>query len=497
MMTEAMTAPAAATRDVRWSIKIAGVVALATLADWLFFRRQIGISLALFVLALAATVLLIAPARGGRRDMAVASAVLIAGLLPLIEQANVLSILLCVLATAYFAVVVSPRAGDSVGERVTGSLWLLLAGPWQFLPDLGHAWAARGGVTTATANALVVWVAPIVLGAVFVVLFVAANPLIEAWFAQLSLRDSLARLDLPRVLFWLGAVPAIWPFIAMTRRRIDEAKLLAPAVEPAGELPAWLSNDAVIIRCLIVFNLLFAVQTAMDLNYLWGGAALPYGMTHAGYAHRGAYPLILTALLAAAFVIVAMRPGSAAERSPLMRALVFLWTGQNVLLVVSAMLRLKLYVEAYSLTWLRVAAFIWMLLVAAGLILIVARILLSRSNRWLVAANLATLALTLYVCAFLNFPYLIAKYNVTHSRELAGGGPPLDVGYIIALGPEVVPALDRYIAAQGAAAPLYAIARRNELAFSRAGASRDWRAWSFRGERLDRYLAKTGVRLTP
>ena len=96
------------------------------------------------------------------------------------------------------------------------------------------------------------------------------------------------------------------------------------------------------MRSLVLFNLLFAAQTVMDINYLWAGAALPEGMSYASYAHRGAYPLIVTALLAATFVIVAMRPGSNAERSPLMRALVFLWVGQNVLLVVSSILRLDL-----------------------------------------------------------------------------------------------------------------------------------------------------------
>ena len=70
------------------------------------------------------------------------------------------------------------------------------------------------------------------------------------------------------------------------------------------------------MRSLVLFNLLFAVQTGMDIHYLWRGAALPDGMTYAAYAHRGAYPLIVTALLAAAFVIVAMRPGSTPSARP-------------------------------------------------------------------------------------------------------------------------------------------------------------------------------------
>ena len=64
----------------------------------------------------------------------------------------------------------------------------------------------------------------------------------------------------------------------------------------------------------------------------------------------------------------------------MIRPLVYLWVGQNVLLVASSILRLDLYVDIYMLTYCRIAAFIWMGLVALGLILIVARIVLNRSK---------------------------------------------------------------------------------------------------------------------
>ena len=58
------------------------------------------------------------------------------------------------------------------------------------------------------------------------------------------------------------------------------------------------------------------MQTGLDLAYLWGGLALPDGMSHAEYAHRGAYPLVVTALLAAGFVLIAMRPERARADIP-------------------------------------------------------------------------------------------------------------------------------------------------------------------------------------
>jgi uncharacterized protein DUF4153 len=226
---------------------------------------------------------------------------------------------------------------------------------------------------------------------------------------------------------------------------------------------------------------------------------LPDGMTYASYAHRGAYPLIVSALLAAAFVLVAMRPGSEAERSPLLRALVFLWVGQNVLLVLSAMLRLDLYVETYLLTYWRVAAFIWMLIVAAGLVLIVVRIVTYRSNAWLISANLAVLALTIYSCSFVNFAAVVADYNVAQDRNAASVALPLDVSYLLALGPQAIPAVDRYLAAQPPSPQSYVQLRRSGLAAAHLRDAADWRASTFRRWRLTRYLsnAKAQAVLTP
>src|SRR5690606_27350298 len=67
----------------------------------------------------------------------------------------------------------------------------------------------------------------------------------------------------------------------------------------------WLVGQAVrlTVKTLVVLNAVFLVQLALDARYLLLGAALPEGMTYAQYAHRGAYPLIVTALLAGAMVL--------------------------------------------------------------------------------------------------------------------------------------------------------------------------------------------------
>ena len=132
-----------------------------------------------------------------------------------------------------------------------------------------------------------------------------------------------------------------------------------------------------------------------------------------------------------------------------MRWLLLLWVGQNVVLLGSSLLRLNLYVSVYSLTHLRIAAFIWMGLVAVGFLLLVARLAWGKSNAWLVATNAAVAGLTLYACSFVNFADVIARYNIAHSAPVLAEGRPLDEQYICQLGSHVLPALMDHAAATG------------------------------------------------
>jgi hypothetical protein len=293
------------------------------------------------------------------------------------------------------------------------------------------------------------------------------------------------------MLFWVAALSAVWPFIYVWwRSKIDVTSDVAETAAPEQEvLPVGLDffGAATILRSLLLFNLLFAVQTILDMVYLWGNVTLPVDISYASYAHRGAYPLILTALLAAGFVLIAMKPGGAAERSKVIRPLVYLWVAQNVLLVASSILRLDLYVQIYLLTWWRIAAFIWMGLVAFGLILIVTRIVLNRSDEWLIRANLVTLTATLYICSLVNFAAIIADYNVSHSREFSGKGAAIDMDYLIGLGPQALPAIDKAFAPRGWS-DLSLVSRRNCLVEQQRKDMASWRAWGFRSWRLQRTL---------
>lgn len=487
-MTDLTTPAADAGSDHTGPLPVKPVIALALagLADWLFYGHRIGISAVAFALALVLGSLVANFATLNRGRMLPAAALVLAGLIPAIEEFNAASLAFMVLGLGAGLLLTTNHDRHRLGERTAALCELCLVGPSRFFRDAVGAFNLP-----ALRTGFVVWFIPVALSGVFVLLLVSANPLLEKWVSLLNPGNTASYISIGRLLCWAAALSIVWPFIHVRwsgRREIPGALVTAAAL--AQTMPSGQSNffgAATILRSLILFNLLFAVQTILDAVYLWGNATLPADISYASYAHRGAYPLIVTALLAAGFALAAMRPGGPAEQSRVIRPLVYLWVAQNVLLVISSILRLDLYVQIYLLTWWRVAAFIWMILVALGLVLIVTRIVLNRSNAWLIRANLITLPATLYACSLVNFAAVIADYNVSHSREATGKGVSIDMDYLFSLGPQALPAIDRAIAFRGIDPAL--VSRRGCLVEQQVRDTAFWRSWGFRSWRLQRALS--------
>jgi len=126
-----------------------------------------------------------------------------------------------------------------------------------------------------------------------------------------------------------------------------------------------------------------------------------------------------------------------------------------------------------------------MVLVAAGLCWVGLRILLGRSNRWLVDANFSTTVLVIYLCCFVNFDGMIAWYNVRHCREATGQGVALDVDYLKEIGAEAIPPLQwlmQRTGSQGLNEPILQLKKSLRADLS------EWRHWTWRKQVLSQNL---------
>ena len=316
----------------------------------------------------------------------------------------------------------------------------------------------------------------------FLVLFAINNPRLIEWVLSGEL-FTLRQIPLWSIVIILSCL-LIWSRLRPNRELIPKKDF-----EDVKTGISFLFSKESILYSLVLFNFLFSAQTCMDLIYLWGGAALPSGMSYADYAHRGAYLLIATALLAGAFVLMALSPGSETEGMRSIRYLVYAWIAQNVFLVLSSIWRTILYIEEYSLTYLRLAALIWMGLVVLGLIWLVLRIAWTRSNIWLININGITLFSVLILCTFTNLGGLIAQFNVEHCKEIRGKGPVLDLKYMREIGSASLPALNwfqqygrRYNQKMLQVGKL-----ERDLRNTLNKELKEWRTWTFRRYRLSRY----------
>ena len=335
---------------------------------------------------------------------------------------------------------------------------------------------ARSGKTTPVRTIIQFLILPLAGAIIFGSLFLMANPLLADLMSRLRL-PSLGENQIARIVFWVFFLIGTYGVLRPRWRR----KLIAL---PERKTDGSVVPVASVVLSLVVFNLIFAIQNGMDIAFLWSGAALPAGVSLAEYAHRGAYPLIATALLAGLFVLVFLRPGSDTAKQPWVRRLVVLWVGQNLFLVASSLLRTADYIEVYSLTRLRIAAMVWMVLVAVGLILICWRLLKNRSGSWLINANVLVAGVVLVSISATDLGAIAANWNVRHAREMGGQGTALDLCYLAQLHGASAVSLAR--TERAATDPIFKERVAGALAYQTAALrtqQSDWHSWRWRDAR--------------
>ncbi len=294
-----------------------------------------------------------------------------------------------------------------------------------------------GGVLAGCALAL----PAVVLALIFGTLLSQGNAVFGSWagsFFEWFWEELALCFDPARIVVWLFVA-----FLALP--------LLRPANVSAWwwtwttrlpQLPEIVPARAAIYSSgliLAVLNFLFFVANLADALFLWSGEALPKGVTYSGYVHEGVNALIATALLSALVLAAIFQQDGKIARSRLLKILGMIWIAQNLFLILSLVLRLKLYIVAYDMTVLRLSVMIFLALVTAGYGLLVLKIVRDKSLSWLVGGCVVAVLATFYVTQFLNLAGWSADYNV--ARWEKDRTRSLDVAYLETLGSAAWPAL--------------------------------------------------------
>jgi len=465
---------------------LALVVAVFDCCFW--HVNGMGFSVAVFALALAG--LILANREGWKhRKSSILLLALLAGaaVAAAIETSTTNTICLVVLTLllagdTWFGAVESPW-GRWLSQAVAclmapGRVFWLSARLMEVAFGGGLGWT--GGVIGGCLMAI----PAIVLALIFGTLLGIGNAVFGSWtsnFFDWFWKELALCLDPARIVLWLFVA-----FLAMP--------LLRPANISSGwykwtqnlpRFPELIPNRAAFysnVMTLAVLNLVFLIANCADAVFLWAHHALPPGVTYSGYVHSGVNSLIVTVLLSAFVLTGIFHQNLNVARRRELKGLGLLWIAQNLFLLVSVVLRLKLYIERYDMTVLRLGVIIFLLLVAAGYGLLTIKVLREKSLPWLIGGCILATFTTFYLVQFLNLAGWSANYNVTQWEK--DKSRSLDVAYLRGLGPSAWPALRR-AADDGAAWDNYLLIRdiidQDEIIEPRANFDfQHWREFSLR-----------------
>ena len=275
----------------------------------------------------------------------------------------------------------------------------------------------------------------------------------------------------------LGAAAAGLP--SATDRRAGSSPLRLGAIESA--------------TILVAVDVLFAVFVVLQIAYLFGGldTLAATGLPYAQYVRSGFFELVRVAVLAGA--LLATVHAVAARRTPLLVGSGLVLAGLTAVVLASALLRLRIYQDAYGWTELRfyvLATIVW-LAIGIGITVV---LLVRDEMRWLLH-GLAMAAIVVLVGINLVGPSrVIAEQNVARVLDPSlvppDGRSGLDVTYALRLGDDAIPALVRALPALSAedrsALELRLVQRREALL--KAGTT-GWPSWN-----LGREIARDALR---
>ncbi len=225
-------------------------------------------------------------------------------------------------------------------------------------------------------------------------------------------------------------------------------------------------------------NVLFAAFVGVQLEFLFGGrdrVLRTSGLTYAQYARSGFWQLLLVVALTVVVIAVAARVAPRTHRIDrlLTRLLLGTLCALTLVIVASALNRMRVYDDAYGFTRERVAVgvteiwlgVVFLLIIGAGVAL---------RGRWVPRAAAFTAVVALLIVAYANPDAFIANQNVDRYERTGR----IDITYLSGLSSDAVPALERLPepARSCVLGPILgALATTDD----------DWRSWN-----LDRQIAR-------
>jgi hypothetical protein len=293
---------------------------------------------------------------------------------------------------------------------------------------------------------------PLILLAIFYILFYLANPKFAALSNQVwgrffsMLGELFQHISFSRIFFTLSGLFIVTSIIYCSQpsylnqwfnqqkdRLVRQRKIRRDRVFDSINALRNEYRAAIILIALV--NLLLLVVNTIDISWIWINFTIPKGMVLKHFVHEGTYLLIASILLSIGIILYFFRNNlNFFPNNRLLKILAFIWMAQNIILSISVYLRNYHYINMHGLAYKRLGVIIFLILTIAGLVSMMIKIHQTKTSFYVVKTNLWACYTMMVVMSLINWDILIAKFNLSHWNK-----PGIDIGFYFTLSPKTIP----------------------------------------------------------
>jgi len=405
---------------LKTSLIILASLGLAFLFNFLFFEKQIGISVLIFNIILLATVFLLESRRRTqfKKTWWLVLAILFFTLMVGIRANELLTFLNVCAAFGLLVLLANELIGIPAPlMKLRDYLIFVFLAP---LRMLGRALSIISliGQIRSTVKHRDIWVraikgaimaVPILI--IFAILFSQAD-LVFSSFVNNFFNINISERAAQYIVLLLFAFVASLSFLSY----IFVQKQTQPALarEKSG-VSAQSGREIEMMVFLGLISVLFLVFIVFQITYLFGGEAniAKAGFTYAQYARRGFWELLAVAMLSLATLFASQKYAgieSKKEKRFLIPALILI--AEVAIIIVSAFKRLSLYIDAYGMTEQRFYAAGFIMLLSVLFILLAIKFIKTKKENFFTFGALLSIMAFVAAVNIMNPDAFIAKYNI-------------------------------------------------------------------------------------
>ncbi|MDP4291777.1 MAG: DUF4173 domain-containing protein [Bacteroidota bacterium] len=281
---------------------------------------------------------------------------------------------------------------------------------------------------------IIILILPIIITSVFLVLYVNANEAFNKLTLQFfdwvyrNLKTLIDLISLPEFFFLLFGFGIGASLILSYKNRLLE-KVETKLPDDIHEKPGsgFLGISSVVSQenfyrmatiSFVMVNILLLIVNILDVIHVWFHYEPATAPELRRFVHEGTFILIFSVFVAIGVVLFFFYGNlNFHKNNRRLKMWAYLWIGQNMIMVVSVLIRNLYYVQSYGLAYLRLGVFFFLVATIVVLILLMNNV----GMRKTVVYYLRTVSITAYCVllfvALFNWDTLIATYNLSYNRS--------------------------------------------------------------------------------